>query len=49
MESEAKKHAWSEYSKVKKEADRQFAAGDMTPNAYTRKVRPALDKACDTK
>ena len=46
--SKASSRAWSKYSDVKKEAQKEYAKGNMTPKAYTAKVTPALDKALNT-
>ena len=46
--SKAYKKAWSDFYRIKEATQKEFDKGNMTPNAFTQKVKPALDKACNT-
>ena len=45
MSSKTNNKAWSDFYRIKKQTQKEYAKGDMTPNAYTKRVKPALDKA----
>ena len=48
MASKAYEQAWRDFNRIKKATQKEFDKGDMTPNAFTKRVKPVLDKACNT-